>query len=394
MIDSTDIAVVGGGPVGLTAALLLAESGRRVVLLAPEPPGPDRRTSALLGDSISLLERAGVWDNLAPAVAPLRTIRIVDATRRLIRAPEVTFEADEIGRDAFGYNVPNALLVAALNEKLAAAGVISLARAATAARHASDTATLLLDDGTELAARLVVAADGRRSTMRGAAGIEARTWRYPQSALVCNLTHEADHRDASVEFHTENGPLTFVPLPPGEAGRPRCSLVWVDKPDAVNRRMEASAAELAAEISHRSSWVFGAVEVEGGVRQAFPLGGLSVDRFADRRIALAGEAAHVFPPIGAQGLNLGYRDAAAAVRAFGGPDGDPGTDTRLAAYNRDRLTDVRLRTAAVDGLNRSLLAGLLPAQILRGLGLFALGTIPTLRRGAMALGLGTTETAP
>jgi len=394
MVESTDIAVVGGGPVGLATALLMAESGREVTLLAPEPPGPDRRTSALLGDSIALLERAGVWANLMPRVAPLRTIRIVDATRRLVRAPEVAFEADEIGREAFGYNVPNALLVAALTERLSGSGAICSSTAVTGADTGPGGVTLALDDGSRLQARLVVAADGRRSTMRGVAGIEARTWRYPQSALVCNLTHEADHRDVSVEFHTEHGPMTFVPLPADDAGRSRSSLVWVDAPEAVKRRLEAPAGDLADEISRRSSWILGSVTIEGGVRQAFPLSGLSVDRFADRRVALAGEAAHVFPPIGAQGLNLGYRDAAAAVGAFGGPDGDPGTDTRLAAYSRDRLTDVRLRTAAVDGLNRSLLAGLLPAQILRGLGLFALGTIPTLRRRAMGLGLGTSETAP
>jgi 2-octaprenyl-6-methoxyphenol hydroxylase len=375
------IAVVGAGPVGLAATLVLAGQGHDVALVAPAHPPGDQRTSALLAGSVALLERVGVWPELAAGAAPLRTMRIVDGTRRLIRAPEVTFEAREIGLPAFGQNVANTALVAALERAVAARGIARVDALAEQIDVRRDSLVITLSTGDELVSRLAVAADGRRSKVREAAGIAVDAWTYDQAALVCNLRHALPHRDTSTEFHTEHGPFTLVPL----AGN-RSSLVWVDTPAESRRRLALSDAAVAAEIETRSASILGTITIDGG-RQVFPLSGMTARRFAANRVMLVGEAAHLFPPIGAQGLNLGYRDVAALGETLAGPLSDPGADDRLAAYDRARRIDVLSRTAAVDALNRTLLSDFLPVQALRGLGLFLIDRIPALRQMAMRQGV-------
>jgi 2-octaprenyl-6-methoxyphenol hydroxylase len=382
---AVEVAVVGAGPVGLAAALLLAESGREVALVAPGEGAADERTSALLAGSVTLLERVGVWSRLAAEAAPLRTMRIVDGTQRLIRAPEVTFHASEIGLDAFGYNLPNVVLLRELAAAAAKRAIVRIDALVSAATINADAVELILSSGPTIRCRLAVAADGRRSRLREAAAIATDEWRYDQAALVCTLLHSHPHHNVSTEFHTEHGPFTLVPLP-GDAS----SLVWVDRPDETERRVRLSDGALAAEIEARSASILGAISISGK-RQSFPLSGLNARSFARDRIALVGEAAHVFPPIGAQGLNLGYRDVAALAEALGHAD-DPGAPEVLARYDGLRRPDVRLRTAAVDALNNTLLSDFLPAQAIRGAGLFLLDRVPPLRRFAMRQGLAATGT--
>ncbi len=226
-----------------------------------------------------------------------------------------------------------------------------------------------------------MAADGRRSKVRDGVGIAVDSWRYDQAALVCNLTHAIPHEDSSTEFHTEAGPFTLVPLP----GK-RSSLVWVDRPVETERRLALDEDALAAEIEARSQSVLGAIAIDGK-RQMFPLSGMNARRFAADRVALAGEAAHLFPPIGAQGLNLGYRDVTALADVLAGRHDDPGAAPVLAAYDRARRGDVLGRTAAVDALNRTLLSEFLPVQALRGAGLFLLDRVAPLRHFAMRQGV-------
>ena len=231
---------------------------------------------------------------------------------------------------------------------------------------------------------LVVGADGRRSICRAAAGIETERRSYPQSALTFSLTHARPHRDISTEFHTPQGPFTLVPLP-----GLRSSLVCVVAPDEAGRIGALDAAGLDDEIERRSHSILGKIKVEPG-HGAFPLGVETARRFAARRIALIGEAGHVMPPIGAQGLNLGLRDAAtiselvvAARRA-----GEDIGGTALAdEFDRLRRADVTSRALAVDLLNRSLLSDFLPLQGARGLGLYLLDRIGPLRRAMMREGV-------
>lgn len=375
------IAVVGGGPAGLIAALALAHDGHDVVLVAARAGQADWRTSALLTGSVALLERIGAWERLATKAFPLRRMRIVDGTRRLIRAPEVTFEAGEVGLDTFGYNISNSDLVAGLEAQVAERAVPRIDALASTAQEDGDALALTLSDGSALRVRLVAAADGRGSAMREAAGIAVDSWTYDQAALVCNLRHTLPHNDTSTEFHTEHGPFTLVPL-----GTSRSSLVWVGRPADHERRVALADDALAAEIEARSQSILGAISLDSP-RQVFPLSGMTARRFAANRVALVGEAGHVVPPIGAQGLNLGLRDVAALAEATKDA-ADPGSDVALARYDAARRMDVVSRTMAIDALNRTVLTSFLPAQMARGLGLFLLDRVPPLRRAAMRQGLG------
>ena len=377
--------VVGAGPAGLTAAIALAVGGIETMLVAKRPERPDNRTSALLAGSVAALDALGVWDACRDHAAPLRVIRLVDDTRRLLRAPEVSFAASEIGFDAFGHNVENRHLVAALEARAAQlAHLTRIDAPAIAVTPGAEAIALALEDGRTITAQLAIGADGRKSLCRTAAGIATDGFRYPQAALTLNFAHARPHGDVSTEFHTETGPFTLVPLP-GD----RSSLVCVVEPAEAERLAALPADDLSEIVERRSHSILGKVAVEPG-RGVFPLAIETARRFAAERVVLVGEAAHVVPPIGAQGLNLGLRDAATigelAVAAH--RDGaDLGSAALLARYDRLRRPDIASRTAAVDVLNRSLLADFLPAHGVRGLGLYLLDQIGPLRRAVMREGV-------
>jgi 2-octaprenyl-6-methoxyphenol hydroxylase len=380
-----DAAVVGAGATGLSAALALARDGFETCLIGRPEARSDGRTIALLDGSVRFLEALGVWPSLKDRAAPLVTMRIIDYSGSLFRPPPVAFQAAEIGLEAFGWNVDSAVLVEVLAEAARSAPRLHmLDQNALNTTASEDVGRLSLDDGSIIEAHLLVAADGRNSRLREAAGIRARAWSYPQSALTTVVAHERDHREASTEFHTRFGPFTLVPLP----GR-RSSLVWVTDRHHAERLMALDDQALGEAIERQAQSMLGKMRIDGP-RGLVPMSGLSVDRYQADRLALVGEAAHVFPPIGAQGLNLGLRDAAALrdavvdARAAGEDIGGP---VALARYQRSRDLDVRLRTAAVDGLNRTLLAAFLPADFLRGLGLIALSGIGPLRRMVMREGV-------
>jgi 2-octaprenyl-6-methoxyphenol hydroxylase len=375
-----DIIVIGAGPAGLAAALAFRRAGLDCVCVGPrsDPGRPDRRTTALLGASVRLLnERLGVWDTLRTRAAPLRTLRIIDRTGRLLRAPDTVFDAGEIGADAFGYNVPNVDLTGAL---LAALGDGLIAsEGVTAISAIQKGMRVRLAEGRELRARLAVGADGRNSLCRESSGIGVRTWSYDQAAVVCNFQHSRPHRDACTELHYRAGPFTLVPLP-GNAS----SLVWVEH-GLEAKRLAADDQAFASEIAARTEGLLGEI---GAIepRASFPLSALIAHRLTADRLALIGEAAHVMPPIGAQGLNLGFRDVADLVECVTGGS-DPGARGTLAAYEQRRRADVWTRTLAADLLNRTLISGFPPFQLARSAGLAALSLSGPLRRLAMRQGM-------
>src|SRR5215470_12800332 len=305
-VHTTSATVIGGGPTGLVAALALAHFGVPTVLVAPPPGRADNRTTALMRPSVKALEALGVWSSCRDRAAPLRVMRIVDDTGRLWRAPEVRFEAAEIGLEAFAWNIENAHLVAALWSRVAATPFLT--HLATSARslsiEQSGVAATLADD-TALDCRIAIGADGRNSICRTAAGIGSNSRTYQQTALTFTLAHTRPHHDVSTEFHTANGPFTLVPLP-----GLRSSLVCVVADDEAERICALAPEALDAEIERRSHSILGKTHVEPGYG-VFPVSTATASRFAANRIALVGEAAHLFPPIGAQGLNLGVRDAVA-----------------------------------------------------------------------------------
>lgn len=386
-----DVLVVGGGPAGLAAALAVAATGARTAIAAPphRPTGdrPDTRTAALFPGSIAMLRNLGVWDALASQCAAMKAIRLVDDRDALLRAPEVLFEAGEVDREDFGYNVPNAPLVVALERACRApdSGVTFIdTRGATAVEIGTDRVSVSLAEGRTVTTRLLAAADGRHSMAREAAGIGTRTWKYEQSALTTIFDHGRPHHGVSTELHRATGPCTTVPMP-GNAS----SLVWVETPAEAERLASLDDAEFRRTLEIRLKGLLGALGAIGP-RVVFPLSGLTPDRFAANRVALVGESAHVVPPIGAQGLNLGLRDGASladCVRDARARGEDLGGAGLIAAYDKARRADVASRVWSIDLLNKSLLSPLLPVHLARGAGLFALKSIGPLRRLVIREGL-------
>jgi len=381
-IKDAEILVVGTGPAGLLSALALGHAGFRTVLVGPEPRLEDRRTTTLMSPALGLLDRTGVLASVKPGSAPLKILRIVDATSRLVRSAPVTFHASEIGQDFFGLNIPNRELLKTSIEAVRAHDAIDWLNT-TVERWQFDEshAVATLADGTAISAKLVVAADGRVSPARDAAGIKTSSRDYPQSALVLNFSHSRDHGFISTEFHTETGPFTQVPMP-GKMS----SLVWVETPARAAELSRLDDSALSALVEEKMQSMLGRVSVEPG-RQIYPLSTLLPDRFALNRVALVGEAAHVFPPIGAQGLNLGIRDIEDIVEIAARHRQDPGAAEALRAYDLKRRPDVMARSTAVNLLNRSLLSDFLPAQMARGASLGLLSSIAPLRGFFMREGM-------
>ena len=377
-----EIAIVGGGLAGQIAALAFARQGFETVLITPDDGRADQRTTALMDQSIAFLDKLGLWEKVRPATAPLAAMQIIDATGRLLHAPTVDFRASEIGLEAFGYNIPNAPLLGLLRSELAAHGNVKILSTSVArADLALNSIRLHLAGGSETAASLVIAADGRKSLMRETLGIGVDTRTYPQTALVLNFTHERPHGGVSAEFHTRTGPFTQVPLPGN-----RSSLVWVVTPEQAVDILQLPTETLNLRIENRMQSILGKVTVEGAP-QAWPLSAMTARRFGAGRVALIGEAAHVFPPIGAQGLNLSLRDIATALDLAVEARKSDGNLAIGEAYDRRRRLDVISRTATIDLVNRSLLSGFLPAQILRAASLHMLSAIPPLRYLAMHEGV-------
>ena len=383
--DNPAAIVVGGGPAGLTAAISLAEGGVHTALVGLRPAKADNRTTALLAGSVAALDTLGVWSMCAEKAAPLRTMRIVDDTGRLWRAPEVKFSADEIGLDAFGYNIENRHLIDALVKRARNLPALTIVEdKVVTVSSQSDSVVVSLKGDKPLRAKIVAGADGRQSLCRAAAGITSDERRYSQNAMTLCLSHSRSHHNTSTEFHTPSGPFTLVPLPGN-----RSSLVWVLDPDAADELAVLDDLSLAVRIEQAAHSILGKLTVEPG-RGMFPLTVSTARRLAGERIALVGEAAHVLAPIGAQGLNLGLRDAATiaelvvaahrAGRDIGGAD-------VTSHYDRMRRTDVGSRTLAINLLNRSLLSDFLPVQSARGLGLYLLDRIGPLRRAVMREGV-------
>jgi 2-octaprenyl-6-methoxyphenol hydroxylase len=381
-----DITVLGGGPVGLLAVLALAgrlpgETRLRIVT-GRRPPAEDGRAAALVGRSMTILDELGLGEAFRAEGAPLAAIRIIDATSRLLRAPTTTFRASDAGLESFGVSLMTARIAALLRDRATSEPRIEFVAAeASAVERQSEGWRLTLDGGGAITTDFLVAADGQRSLAREAAGIEVRRWSYPQAALTFAVSHQLDHEDISTEFHTAHGPFTLVP-----AGERLSTVVWMTAPEQAERLLLLDDAALAREAERTCGSILGKLTLAGG-RGAYPMGGLLASRFAGDRIALVGETGHAFPPIGAQGMNLGFRDADTLSAALA--EGIAAGDLRrpLDAWDRGRRRDAGLRTAGVDAFNRSLLTNFLPAQAARAIGLAALGAVPPLRRAAMRIGL-------
>lgn len=384
-----DVIVTGAGPAGLSAACLLALDGRRVALVAREHgDASDPRTVALMQPSIRLLMHLGLWPgHLKEATQPLRKLRLVDDTGALFKAPTITFDPAELGEEAFGWNFPLGILIPALFARARELGVTFTGSDAASVHTASDSVTVTTSEGQRLTARVALAADGRNSLLREAAGIRTNRWSYDQTALATSFGHSGPHDGISTEHHRKAGPFTTVPMPGN-----RSALVWMERPARAAELMALSDRDLAAEIQIGTHGELGLVS-DIGPRRLFPMQGLVARDFAKNRIILIGEAAHVVPPIGAQGLNMSLRDAAQAADLMEGED-DPGSPAIMADYDAKRRRDVQPRQQVIDLMNRSLLSGFMALETGRAMGMNLLAQFGPIRRAVMAYGLAPSSNLP
>ena len=384
-IDDYDVLVAGAGPIGITAALACAQLGLRTCIAGKAETRDVGRTVALLEGSLQLFQSLGLRSALEAISAPLEVMRIVDDTDSIFRVRPAEFRSAEMGLAAFGRNVENVAFVAMLLERAAGTSGLSMLDCMVEGyEFLPDRVRARIQDRT-ISAKLLIAADGGRSPARAAAGIEARTWAYPQSALTSILAHERPHQNVSTEFHARGGPFTLVPLPASKGDRWRSSLVWMTTHEEARRAAQRPSEDFADEVERRAHSLLGKMRLISPIG-VLPMSGLRAGRMGARRTALAGDAAHGFPPIGAQGLNLGLRDIAVLINLLGHAP-DPGAQAVLERYDRQRAGDVGLRTLGVDLVNRSLLIPILPIDLARGMGLLVLKTCGPLRRAAMRLGL-------
>jgi 2-octaprenyl-6-methoxyphenol hydroxylase len=379
--------IAGAGPAGLAAAALLAKEGVATALVAPAPTD-DPRTVALMQPSIQLLRYLDIWPgNLENLAAPLQKLRIIDDTGSLLTAPNLEFDAQELNLEAFGWNISLSQLLPALRKRAEDLGVTFIEATSTGAKSKGDAIHITLSNASEISASVCIAADGANSAIRTATGIVTDSWSYDQTAIATSFAHSMGHNNISTEYHKTAGPFTTVPLP-----KNRSSLVWMERPARADVLMAMNDKDLAAEIQIETHSEFGLIS-NLGPRKSFPMKGLTARRFAKDRVILIGEAAHVVPPIGAQGLNMSLRDAALAADLILASK-DAGSDGVMVEYNAARRTEVLSRQRLIDLMNKSLLLGLLPFEGARALSLSALHHIGPIKRLVMQHGLSATHNLP
>lgn len=381
---------------GLTAAAAFGAEGFSALVADPAPPitdaatdGADLRTTAFLQPARDFLDTCGLWDRLAPYATPLQIMRIVDAGG-VDPTPRVTrdFDASDISDLPFGWNLPNWLLRREMVARLAdlpnvdfrpGVGFKSLLTRTAEAR-------VTLTDNSRLTAKLVIGADGRDSPVRRAAGIPAKTTRYGQKAVTFAVTHAAPHDNVSTEVHRTGGPFTLVPLPDHDR-QPCSAVVWMEDGAEATRLSSLPEPEFNAAATARSAETYGPLTLVSR-RMVWPIITQLADRMAGERVALVAEAAHVVPPIGAQGLNMSLADLATLLTLAQANPNQLGDAEMLTKYHKARHGDITLRVKGVDLLNRASKAENPLLRDLRAKGVEALSGIDPLRKQVMRLGLG------
>ncbi|MCI5097826.1 MAG: UbiH/UbiF family hydroxylase [Rhodobacteraceae bacterium] len=396
MADTCDILISGGGIAGLTAAAAFGASGFNVICVDPAPPvterdvqGSDLRTTAFLQPAQELLERCGLWQKLDPHAAPLQIMRIVDAGGD-VPEPRVVkdFNASDISEKPFGWNLPNWLLRREMLNRLAELDNVDFRPGVgtTSLFTRTAEARVGLTDGSRIRTKLVIACDGRDSPMREAADIAVQTTRYGQKALAFAVTHPIPHENVSTEIHRSGGPFTLVPLPDYD-GKPSSAIVWMERGPRAQELLALEPEAFEAAMTERSCGLFGDLKLASR-RTIWPIISQAAERLNGERLALMAEAAHVVPPIGAQGLNMSLGDLRSLLElAEARPEGLGDADM-LAAYHKARHDEIKLRVKGIDLLNRTSMLEARPLRDARAMGLNALYSLAPVRKTLMQMGLG------
>jgi 2-octaprenyl-6-methoxyphenol hydroxylase len=396
MQEDTNILISGAGPAGLIAACAFGAAGFSVICIDPKPPvtdanavDADLRSTAFLQPSVRLMEDAGIWPYLRPYAAPLQVMRLIDAggaknEPRRIR----NFDAADISDQPFGWNLPNWLIRREILTYLATLPDVSFRPGCATTKMTArlDHALVWLSDGTRIRAKLAIAADGRDSRLREALGIPVRRTSYGQKALAFAVSHPIPHNSVSTEIHRSGGPFTLVPLPDRD-GLPASAVVWMEQGKEAMRLSGLPIPEFEAAMNVRSCHILGPLTLISR-RAVWPIISQIADRMSGPRTALIAEAAHVMPPIGAQGLNLSLSDLAELLDLARADRDSLGSAQMLDTYHRRRHPDAMARIAGVDLLNRASMLENPLLRDLRGAALGALHAAKPARQFAMKLGLG------
>lgn len=390
---TSDIVISGGGVAGLTAAAAFGAAGYNVVIVDPALPvtnaafeGADLRTTAFLQPAQAFLDEIGLWSRLAEYATPLQVMRIADVSGEGGARVSADFDAADISDKPFGWNLPNWLLRREMLARLkelpnvefhAGTGFVSLLPRET-------EALVMLTGGLQVRTKLVIGADGRHSPVRDAVDIAVKTHRYGQKAISFAVTHPSPHNNVSTEIHRSGGPFTFVPLPDHD-GQPCSAVVWMESGAEVTRLMSLSDEDFESEALSRSAALYGSVTLATR-RMVWPIISQIADTMSGPRTALVAEAAHVVPPIGAQGLNMSLSDISTLLDLA--RDNELGSRKMLDSYTKARHGDVKLRVNGIDALNRASMSNSPMLQDLRAAGIKALYGAKPVRRGLMKLGLG------
>jgi 2-octaprenyl-6-methoxyphenol hydroxylase len=379
------VLIGGGGFAGLALAIALRQAlgdSFKVVLADPalrKSHGGDMRASAIAAAARRLFETIGVWADVAADAQPILDMVVTDSKLQDVMRPTfLTFGGEVAPGEPFAHMIENHALIDALTRHAEAAGVELRASAVAEFQHRQGPPAIdvVLADGETIAANLLVAADGARSAIREAAGIQSFGWDYGQSGIVTTVAHERDHGGRAEEHFLPAGPFAILPL----KGR-RSSIVWTEEAREADRIVALPDDGFHAELERRFGLKLGDINAIGP-RRAYPLG-LSVARsFVAERITLVGDAAHVIHPIAGQGLNLGLRDVAALAEAIVDAARlglDPGGATVLERYQRWRRFDTMAMGVTTDGLNRLFSNRSDALRLLRDVGLVVVDRLPMLK---------------
>ena len=356
-MSQADVIILGGGLVGLTLAIALDRHGIASIVVDPaEPeanvaPAYDGRATAIASSSWRMLQAIGVAERIEDSACPIRSIRVSDG----LAPGGIAFDPAP-DDDPLGMMFENRLLRATLRDCAIAAERVTLLMPARPGEIVRDAAgvRVALEDGRLAAAPLLVGAEGRNSPIREAANIPIAQWRYAHVAIVATVAHELWHENVAYEIFYPDGPFAILPMLAGEDGRPRSAIVWSAKAGNAAALLDLPERALAHEIEKRMGGFLGPVAL-AGPRWSHPLGFHHAARLTGLRLALAGDAAHGIHPIAGQGLNLGFRDAAALAEVLveGARLGlDLGDAQLLGRYERWRSLDTMMVAFATDSLTR------------------------------------------
>ncbi|KAE9630159.1 UbiH/UbiF family hydroxylase [Parasedimentitalea maritima] len=397
MADTCDILISGGGIAGLTAAAAFGSAGFDVICVDPTAPvterdaeGSDLRTTAFLQPAQELLQRCGLWDRLADHAAALQIMRIVDAGGE-VPEPRVIkdFNAADLSDKPFGWNLPNWLLRREILARLDELPNVDFRPgvATTSLFTRTAEARVGLSDGSRVTTKLVIACDGRNSPMREAAGIAVNTTRYGQKALAFAVTHPKPHENVSTEVHRSGGPFTMVPLPDHQ-GQPSSAIVWMERGPKAQELQALPTEEFEIAMTRRSCGQLGDLKLASR-RTIWPIISQAAERLNGERLALMAEAAHVVPPIGAQGLNMSLGDLASLLELAEARRDGLGDTQMLEAYHKARHSEIKLRVKGIDMLNQASMLEARPLRDMRAAALNAFYSIAPVRKTLMRTGLGT-----